>query len=439
MANDVTYLKPASEEKRINNVTYIIEPKLVVEPRTGKKVWAFPETVFVDESGKLVCSDYVRRAGLKQAREGKIELFGPEFQSMAAVPDADPGKLWLWKDRLLANDLCHMAGKPGTGKSLLTATFAAKVSVGGPWPHDPDSVTDAPGDVVLCCSEDSPSEIKRRLLAAGADLSRIHLFTSLKSAKPGSDDQIPANLAHVNELGELLDHLEHPRLVIFDALGDLMPLGFNPNQDRAVRAVLDPLRKLAQERGICVLTVGHTSKRAQKDGDAPLGSIAWMGVPRLVMQTQALESGGNVLKVTKSNRSKVNTASRYWVGEDEMGVPRIDFDPKPYAADEAADTHTEDDDDSIGAMDDAPKLLVPATPQTPSLSEDEKRDWARTYLQEGPQNLSGFNRAGRAAGLGSHPSQWATQNLDCEVFQLDDRKEKFIRLPEMEESMTAAA
>lgn len=206
MHNNMIPPRPSPERKKINDITYIIDPKLVHDARSGKPVWAFPDKIEVDENGNLRCSEYVRRAGLKQTREGKIEQFSPEFKTMIDVPDADPGKLWLWKDRLLANDLCHLAGKPGTGKSLLLAEFAARVSRGGLWPHQPEGIVQKPGDVILCSSEDSESELKFRLEAAGADLSRIRLFRTLKSQKSDSDERIPANLAHVKELQDILDH-----------------------------------------------------------------------------------------------------------------------------------------------------------------------------------------------------------------------------------------
>ena len=43
---------------------------------------------------------------------------------------------WIWSQRIARGKLTMLAGNPGLGKSQLTTSLAAIVSIGGQWPAD---------------------------------------------------------------------------------------------------------------------------------------------------------------------------------------------------------------------------------------------------------------------------------------------------------------
>src|SRR3989338_8275154 len=54
---------------------------------------------------------------------------------VACFADIQPEPIsWLWEGRIALGKLTLIAGDPGLGKSLLTATLAAHVSKGYSWP-----------------------------------------------------------------------------------------------------------------------------------------------------------------------------------------------------------------------------------------------------------------------------------------------------------------
>ena len=87
---------------------------------------------------------------------------------------------WLWRGRLARGKHTCIAGEPGTGKSQLTIAVVAAVTTGGEWPCGEGR---APlGNVIILSAEDGAADtIIPRLLAAGADLSRVHVVSAVRN------------------------------------------------------------------------------------------------------------------------------------------------------------------------------------------------------------------------------------------------------------------
>jgi AAA domain len=85
---------------------------------------------------------------------------------------------FLWVGRLACGKHTCIAGEPGTGKSQLSIAIAAAISTGGEWPCDEGR---APlGNVIMLNAEDFADDtIVPRLIAAGADLARIHIVNAV--------------------------------------------------------------------------------------------------------------------------------------------------------------------------------------------------------------------------------------------------------------------
>src|ERR1035437_8263960 len=79
---------------------------------------------------------------------------------------------WLWKNRLALGTLGLLAGREGVGKSTLGYWIAARITQGDRC----GCFAGTPKAVLVCATEDSWEHIiVPRLMAAGADLTRLYL------------------------------------------------------------------------------------------------------------------------------------------------------------------------------------------------------------------------------------------------------------------------
>ncbi len=137
-----------------------------------------------------------------RALQAKVDLmaFSVDFTRMSDVA-MRPVK-WLWRGRIAQGKVTLVAGHPGLGKSQIAASFAAITTTGGRWPVDR---TEAPcGSVVILSAEDDPEDtIGPRLMAAGADLTRVYVARAIREC----DDDGVERRRHI-DLGRDLEHLD---------------------------------------------------------------------------------------------------------------------------------------------------------------------------------------------------------------------------------------
>jgi hypothetical protein len=164
---------------------------------------------------------------------------------------------WLWPQRISLGALTIVTGQVGISKSTLTIDIAARVTTGMRWS---DGSGSAPrGDVILVGSEDDPGKIViPRLTAAAADMSRVHICRGVRSANA---DHLDALLLErdLDLVRRQLDRLTDVRLIVFDPLSENVSADENSNAQ--IRAALQPLVALAQERDVAIVAVLHQSKK----------------------------------------------------------------------------------------------------------------------------------------------------------------------------------
>jgi putative DNA primase/helicase len=142
-----------------------------------------------------------------------------------------------------------VTGLDGVGKSTILYAKAALATRG----ELPGAFEGAAVDVVVASSEDHPhSVIVPRLIAAGADLDRVHIVKVSRDGLEG-DISLPDDLDAV----ALEAARVRARLLIADPLVAHMPLNIDSHKAQHVRQVLAPLARLAEERNLAVAAVVH--------------------------------------------------------------------------------------------------------------------------------------------------------------------------------------
>jgi hypothetical protein len=172
-----------------------------------------------------------------------------------------------------------LAGLGGSGKGMFWANMVADLTQGRTTlglSYQPL----LPIDVLLIGCEDGYSDtVIPRLLAADAELQRVHI---LEGVRDPNGHLLPFSLAHLNPLADYLKAHREIRLVIIDPIaGYVGRAGVKDHHDTEVRSLLEPLGELANRCRTTILTVKHLNKDEAKTVASRVGgSVAYVNVPR---------------------------------------------------------------------------------------------------------------------------------------------------------------
>lgn len=184
---------------------------------------------------------------------------------------------WLWPGYLPAGMLTILGGAPGCGKTTIALSLAAIVTRGGAWPDG--TRCQEPGDVIFWSGEDGKSVTAARLVAAGADMTRVHIIDGVT----GCDDQAFDPGRDMMLLESAVEALPAPRLLILDPI--VSAVAGDSHKGAEVRRSLQPVVDLGHRLGCAVLGITHFSKGTS--GRDPVervtGSIAFAALARLVL------------------------------------------------------------------------------------------------------------------------------------------------------------
>ena len=164
---------------------------------------------------------------------------------------------WLWPGYIPKAKITDVIGDGDLGKSLVLIAIIAKQSRGEPMPDNPNGPKGKPINIVMMVAEDDVADtVVPRLIAAGADLSRIKV---LAGPKAGSETPIilpedwPAVEAAVRDT--------NAGLLVIDPVMGFLGGDVKSGIDSAVRvALMGPAKALASKYDCAVLSLRHTNK-----------------------------------------------------------------------------------------------------------------------------------------------------------------------------------
>lgn len=232
--------------------------------------------------------------------------------SPLTTPAADvrpEGLRWLWRDRIPLGKLTLLAGDGGLGKSTLTIALAAQLSHGS---LDGELKGEAAGTLILSTEDDAADTIVPRLMAAGADLSRVHV-----QAEDPESGYAPVSLPDDQEA--LVDVVETlgVRLVVFDPLTAFLSERVDSFKDQSVRRALGPVTAFARQRGVAVVGIMHLNRREGAEVSSRIsGSSGFRNAARSVLifgadpdDPEAPDGSRRVIAQEKANLSRPGLAS----------------------------------------------------------------------------------------------------------------------------------
>ncbi|HXA76978.1 MAG TPA: AAA family ATPase [Candidatus Acidoferrales bacterium] len=237
-----------------------------------------------------------------------------------------PKKLrWLWQDKISMGKITLFAGHPDNGKSLAATNTAATCSTGRAFPNSQQNLVPPSGVLMLIGEDDLDDTTVPRLMAANADMSKIHLLEGVKRGGAEEDDvRLDRDLAAVE--AELIENPDI-RLVVIDPISNYLgDVSMVNEQD--VRRVMIPLKNLAAKCNVAILIIMHLNKKSDLDAIARVGgAMAFIGVSRSawIFQRDAETDGRQSSSFTMSGLKNNLTAARgglsYTIDATKIPVP----------------------------------------------------------------------------------------------------------------------
>ncbi|WP_081057554.1 AAA family ATPase [Burkholderia diffusa] len=248
------------------------------------------------EAGRVAAARSAFFAKTRSVNDEKARPAVTISRASAIVPEAIR---WLWSDWLPEGKLTLLAGSPGTGKTTLALALAATVTTGGTWPDG--SACNRIGDVLVWSGEDNPADtIVPRLMAAGADLDRVHIITGRTD---GNGELLPFDpAADMPLLSERLADMDAARLLILDPI--VSAVSGDAHRVNDVRRNLQSLVDMASAHGCCVLGISHFAKgtKGSSPAERVIGSQAFVALARMVLVAGKDEAAERrILARAKSN------------------------------------------------------------------------------------------------------------------------------------------
>ena len=181
---------------------------------------------------------------------------------------------WLWADRLALGTLALLAGREGGGKTSVAIDTTARLTRG----TLPGEFFGQPRDVLIGTTEDDWAfTIVPRLIAAGADLDRVHRI-EVETADRHTALMLPRDLRGLRDAAKSVSAVLFIMDPLMSRLGSL-----DTHRDSEVRQALEPLVDTAASVGMSVWGLIHHNKTATSDPlQAVMGSRAFTAVARSV-------------------------------------------------------------------------------------------------------------------------------------------------------------
>ena len=216
---------------------------------------------------------------------------------------------YLWPNRLARGKAHGLAGEGGQGKSTILADLTARATTGDRWP-DGAAGADT-GDVIWLSSEDDVADtLAPRLIAAGADMTRVFVIRSVcdeQQRHRGFSLQ-----ADLHRLEELIAQLLNVIMVILDPITSYLG-SVDSHKNADVRGVLDPLNDFASRTRVAVIANNHFSKGGGTANSRFIGSVAFVNAARaaFIVTSDDTDETRKLLIPSKSNIGPLSTGLAY--------------------------------------------------------------------------------------------------------------------------------
>ena len=181
---------------------------------------------------------------------------------------------WLWKPYIPFGKLTIVQGDPGEGKTTFSLWLASLLTQGKCFDEAGNLIQTSPVNVVYQTAEDGLADtVKPRLMAAGADCSRVKVIDDSEKSLYMDDERLEEALRETKAKLLILDPLQA-------YLGDRVDM----NRANEAREMTKKLGAMAERTGCAVILIGHMNKGSgAKAAYRGIGSIDFFAIARSVL------------------------------------------------------------------------------------------------------------------------------------------------------------
>ena len=155
---------------------------------------------------------------------------------------------WVWYPYIPYGKVTIVQGDPGEGKTSFVLAFAALLTNGEPLPESDEG--SEPINVIYQTAEDGLADtIKPRLLAAGADCSRVLVIDDSEKELTLSDERLGQAVVATGA-----------KMVILDPLQAYLGEDVDMHRANEIRPIFKRLSTMAEHTGCAVILIGHMNK-----------------------------------------------------------------------------------------------------------------------------------------------------------------------------------
>lgn len=223
---------------------------------------------------------------------------------------------WLWDGWLPLGKMTILAGAGGCGKTNLSLALIATITTGGIFPDG--SKCSNVGKVLIYSTEDDPADtLKPRLIANGADISKVSIISGRTNDKGELEPFDPAQ--DFPKIEEYIKSNPDVKLLMIDPI--ISAVSGDMNKANDVRRSLQPLVDLANEYKFSVLGITHFAKgtSGSSPADRIIGSQAFTALARMAWSAAKREDEGDCILVrAKSNNSILEGGVRYQIESETV-------------------------------------------------------------------------------------------------------------------------
>ena len=283
----------------------IIRTLSILSPAPEIRVVSFPELPEGGDVSDWLAQDRSRGHAELLARIEAVEhQTGGKLESVRASSIAMEVYDWLWSERFAIGEIGLVVGMPDEGKGQMLAYIASRVTNGLEWPNGEGRAPQ--GNVILLTAEDDVKKtVVPRLKAAGADLDCIEIVKMMHETKDGAETKRMFSLiSDLDRLREKIVKMGNVKLVEIDPVSAYMGFGkVDSYRTSDVRAILGPLKELAEELSVAIIGIMHFNKKIDVTNVLlrVSDSLAFVAAPRHVFGVIDDPDNGRKLVVRAKN------------------------------------------------------------------------------------------------------------------------------------------
>lgn len=163
---------------------------------------------------------------------------------------------WLVPGLIPLGEISLLGADGGTGKGIWQAQLIAYVTTGRPSSFFPDE-SEQTGKVLILSGEDDPRKVlKGRVMAAGADMSKVLVITADEYYVQSGKQLCIRDKA----LADFVDSCD-PILLILDPLQSFLPADVDMAKRNQMRSAILPLKGISNNYNLATLISMHTNKK----------------------------------------------------------------------------------------------------------------------------------------------------------------------------------